>query len=645
VEADRLILALVESKNEAADDVLLEGLRRGSDQEKAAILQALFKRATVHGLRGAIGLYETLSEPLQRTILENIRSLHQALRECGRSEDHTLRMAAMKLIALGRQGKLAFVLSENLHSQDATLSKTAMDALVALARWVAGQTRWLQKGDFAKAGPDGPVISQDALNIYQELLAQRPEIESAVVRAIDLSRGRYGPELLRAALLLCDGPGSKTLEILRTAKHGGQTAMVRRLEQPPASEHVEAFLLAASHSQLRSHFGVVFAHINEPPVLEGLLRRTHWLKEQQLQVCMHLVSRGAWWGENELLEDAARRDSEQAAKIGDWLAASGAHDVIQDDRMERLKSRAENSFAARLRLLRLAAQRRRGASVQFLKGFLTDPDERLARIAAREMIRRRPPDYEGMLLTRLPTATVSLARVISRALGHAGFEQFWERFDTLDPITRKNAGSAMMKILPGSGGRLARRLSSGPVEHRLRAIQMVQDLGLVPEMRQLLASLTEHANPKVRSRAVSALGAATDAADDALLRRILSDSDPRVRANAVELLEQGNKTQFAPLLADKAKQGHHRERANAIKALQGMKIGQAAQALAEMLNDTRPDHRISGIWALRQMGFWRLLGEVGRIAKDDGSMRVRRYALAVLKSVTEIAQRQKEKAG
>jgi len=149
----------------------------------------------------------------------------------------------------------------------------------------------------------------------------------------------------------------------------------------------------------------------------------------------------------------------------------------------------------------------------------------------------------------------------------------------------------------------------------------------------------------VRSRAVSALGAATDAADDALLRRILSDSDPRVRANAVELLEQGNKTQFAPLLADKAKQGHHRERANAIKALQGMKIGQAAQALAEMLNDTRPDHRISGIWALRQMGFWRLLGEVGRIAKDDGSMRVRRYALAVLKSVTEIAQRQKEKAG
>jgi HEAT repeat protein len=645
VETDRLILALIESKNEAADDVLLEGLRRGSDEEKAAILDGLIKRATVHGLRGAIRLYDSLPEPLQKTILENIRTFHEALRECGRSEDHELRLAAMKLIALGRQGKLAYVLSENLHNQDAALSKAAIEALVNLAFWVSSQTRWLQKGDYTTAGPDGPIVSPNALNIYQVLLGQRPEIESAVVRAIDLSRGRYGPELLRAALLLCDWPGSKTLEILRTAKHGGQTAMVRRLEQPPTSEHVEAFLLAASHSQLRSHFGVVFAHINEPPVLEALLRRTHWLKEHQLQVCMHLVSRGAWWGESELLEDAARRDSDQAAKIGDWLAASGAHDVIQDDRMERLKSRAENSFAARLRLLRLAAQRRRGSSVQFLKGFLSDPEERLARLAAREIIRRKPLDYESMLLSRLPTAPISVRRVISRSLGNAGFEQFWERFDDLDPETRKNAGRAMMKILPGSTARLTRRLTTGPAEHRLKAIQMVQDLDLIADMRPILVSLTTHANPKVRARAVSALGASSDASDDAMLKRVLNDSDPRVRANAIEVLEKGNKTQFIPLLAEKAKMGHHRERANSIKALQGMKITQAEQALVDMLRDPRPDHRISGIWAMKQMGLWKMLGEVGRLAKDDESMRVRRYALAVLKAMSEAAQRQREKAG
>jgi len=41
--------------------------------------------------------------------------------------------------------------------------------------------------------------------------------------------------------------------------------MVRRLQQPPGSENVDAFLLGASHGQLRSQFGVAFAHIEEPP--------------------------------------------------------------------------------------------------------------------------------------------------------------------------------------------------------------------------------------------------------------------------------------------------------------------------------------------------------------------------------------------
>ena len=114
--------------------------------------------------------------------------------------------------------------------------------------------------------------------------------------------------------------------------------------------------------------------------------------------------------------------------------------------MERLKSRAERNFDARLHLLRLAAQRRRGTSVQLIKGFLSDPDERLARMAAREMIRRHPPEYENILLTRMATCPASVRRVIARSLGHVGFEQFWERFDQLDKATRKPAGRAMLKI-------------------------------------------------------------------------------------------------------------------------------------------------------------------------------------------------------
>ena len=99
--------------------------------------------------------------------------------------------------------------------------------------------------------------------------------------------------------------------------------MVRRLQQPPEAEHVEAFLLGATHGQLRLHFGNVFAHIDEAPVLDGILRKTHWLKDHQLQLCMRQVTRGAWWQEGELLRDIGRRDADDACKIAEWLAASG----------------------------------------------------------------------------------------------------------------------------------------------------------------------------------------------------------------------------------------------------------------------------------------------------------------------------------
>src|SRR5947209_11333541 len=130
---DRLLHALITSPNQAADDLLLEALTLGNESEKAPILQALLKRATIRGLCGVVGSYESLSDALKLRILQNVKKLHSALRECGRSDDMDRRKGALKLIALGRQGKLTYVLSENLHDQNEELSKAAVDAMVGLA--------------------------------------------------------------------------------------------------------------------------------------------------------------------------------------------------------------------------------------------------------------------------------------------------------------------------------------------------------------------------------------------------------------------------------------------------------------------------------------------------------------------------------
>jgi hypothetical protein len=638
-----LIQALIASENEAADDLLLRALSIGAEAEQSVALEALLKRQTVRGLGGVIERYDGLPDGLKLKVLGSVKLLHPALREAGRSEDADRRKAALKLIALGRQGKLAYILSENLHEPAEDISKAAVDALVALARWVATETRRLQQGAGLRAAGADAAGEGRAANPYHELIEQRKDIEEAVARAMDVHRGKHGQELLRAALLLCDWPGSKTLAILHTTKHSGQSPMVRRLQQPPASEHVEAFLLGASHGQLRSHFGVVFSHIEEAPVLDALLRKTHWLKDHQLQLCVHQVSRGKWWGDAELMHDVTRRDPADAARVGEWIAASGIHDVMQDERLERLRQYVGDNFEGKLRLLRIALRRpRRGASAQLLRAFLNDPDERIVRMAARDVVRRKPMDFENMLLQLMTSAPESVRRLVARSIGQTGFDQFWQKFDWLDRSTRKQAGKAMLKVLPDAGQRLGRRLLTGPLNDRLKAMQICHELELGDQLRPVLLQLCNDPNAKLRSKAVGVLGD-VPAASEAILDRVLQDADARVRANAIEVLEQKQKSEYLPLLAQRARgrNTHHRERANAIKAMHRMKVKAATEALQVMIADDRPEHRISAMWALKQMGWWALLAEVGRLAKQDPNLRVRRYALAILKGVAEGFQQRK----
>jgi HEAT repeat protein len=153
-------------------------------------------------------------------------------------------------------------------------------------------------------------------------------------------------------------------------------------------------------------------------------------------------------------------------------------------------------------------------------------------------------------------------------------------------------------------------------------------------LRPVLLQICNDPNGKLRSKAVGVLGELASASD-AILDRVLQDADPRVRANAIEVLESKKKVEYLPLLAQRARAANSRERANAIKAMHHMKVKAATTSLHAMLVDERAEHRISAMWALRQIGWWQLLSEVGRLAKEDTNLRVRRYALTVLKSVAD----------
>ena len=638
-----VIEVLVRSENAAADDVLLEALRLGNEEEKQTALSALLRRKRDAGLSGIVAQYGDLPQPVQLVVLENVRLFRTALRDCVRSKTPATAIAAMKLVALGRQGKLAYALIECIHGPDEAVSRGAVEAIVALARWIATETRKLQRTEIP-AGDAEQLEQRQA--VYEHLMEDRPEVEQSVARAMEVHRGKYGPDLLRAALLLADWPGSKTLAMVSTPRHGGQTALVRRLQQSPDSENVDAFLLAATHHNLRSNFGVVVSHVADPPVLDALLRRTHWLKDHRLQLAMHQVSRGVWWGDEQFEKDLARRDDDDAAKIGEWIAASGIHDVVQDERLDRLRTHLTPHFPGRLRLLRVAMRRPRGASVSLLRTLLSDPDERIVRMAARDLVRRRPPDMDQILIQLMTVAPESVRRVIGRSVGQVGFDSFWNRYDRLDKATRRNAGRAMFKILPDALQRLERRIRGGVADQRLKGMTMAQELGVAEMLASVLLQACHDPAPKIRSKAVAVLATINVVPPEQLLDKVLNDNDPRVRANAIEVLEAKHRVEFVPMLAQRARTSSNRERANAIKALHRMKVGSTSQQLLSMIRDDRAEHRLSALWALRQIGWWQLLNEVVGVAKADPSLKVRRYAMAVIRDLADtVPGRNKEGSG
>src|SRR5258705_1923072 len=188
----RLVQALVDSRNEAADEVLLEALRAGNEAEKALALNALFRRGTLKALGGVIEQYSDLPSPLQAVVLGNVKQLHAALRECSKSSHQKTVLAAIRLISAGKQGKLTYILAEELHGTDDLIAKNACDAMIDLARWASILSRKLQSIKFWQESEAGK--KDDAAfaprEIYELLMSQRPEIEYAVAGAIDVNAGK-----------------------------------------------------------------------------------------------------------------------------------------------------------------------------------------------------------------------------------------------------------------------------------------------------------------------------------------------------------------------------------------------------------------------------------------------------------------------
>ena len=287
-------MRLVASKNEAADDVLLEAMWIGDDREQhIASARWCDGRRSVAWVAWSSDIIPS-RKYCKRKSWEKIRIFHHARRmrpkrpagnaACRDETDRAGPAGEAGIRAMRKPSRIGRSDFQSRHGNAGgagAMGRNGDQGAAAGAREEGGRagtkarrhegTKGRIRTEYRRPSPrDGDPSSLRASvpsclgafvpsPSYVQLMAERPEIETAVARAMDVHRGRHGPDLLRAGLLLCDWPGSKTLAILNTsqawrAKPDGPPAAADR----PLSEHVEAFLLAVSHGQLRSHFGTSF---------------------------------------------------------------------------------------------------------------------------------------------------------------------------------------------------------------------------------------------------------------------------------------------------------------------------------------------------------------------------------------------------
>jgi tetratricopeptide (TPR) repeat protein len=137
---------------------------------------------------------------------------------------------------------------------------------------------------------------------------------------------------------------------------------------------------------------------------------------------------------------------------------------------------------------------------------------------------------------------------------------------------------------------------------RLQAVITLGRLKIVSAVPWLVKMLKTDRNFKIRSAVVTSLGHIGDKSGLATLQGALRDRDSRVRANAVEALEEVLQAASIPILRSMLSDPDNRTRSNVTKALFRQGDVEVIRDLENMLAGKEISTKISGAYAVGQIG-------------------------------------------
>lgn len=600
----RIYDLLTRTSSTAADAAFLAALPDLDPALQAEALDRLIKRANREGLVPLVTRFDTFDGNLQRLILDRVEHLFEAVRVAASSEREADRMGCIKLIRASRNYKLAYLLTGMLSRRCAHTMKAAADALLEMAG-------------------DALTDYQYAMDTGQQATVQRDrvrDVAEALARALESWHAHFRAEVLTASLWLC----TFTEEILFKQSASTRTRLARAINSTvrgTLSPRLAAFSLRAlAHSELRPNTAKAIAANTGADFVKSLLNESWVLLDPSIANACLWVHDAGWYERH--FDIAGALDERSAAHAVRFLAQSG---VAKDNklaiykRMLRLQH-GPLSEAALWQVVETSGDE----STRILQEVARWTDRTLSRIAEIELLHRSAdvPEHKAVDLS---------VESPDRAAAE-DFNALWQRFDMLDPETRRCELEAIIDASPKVHDWVRERLAANEPDDRLKALGFVKAAGVIEPFEERIYALSHDGSTCVRSAAIALLADVRNNVTTRILRQALNDPDRRVRANAVESAESADTTEWIEHLKGMLNDEDNRVRANTVKALLPHQVREAAVTLLDMLDDDEALNRLSALWVVEQLNLTTMANRLRNMALDDPDDRIRERSREILAS-------------
>lgn len=589
---------------------MAEALPTADRVARRLIVLSLLERGTEVGMLAIVRQFDRLERDLQVVITEHTQELDAALRAAAVDPVAEARLNAIDIIVRSGGYRLAYLIAAQLHESDARLTRQAAASLLEMAESVAFDRR----------------AGVAAVRRIQWVAA-------AVTEACSCYHQHKRHDVLLAAATLAPRRFDRLTGYLinrRMAAHLGATEMIRRADRPVVNR---AMLSYAAIPELEP---VVVESLRQPAVgrhVPDMMALSHLLAAPAIGAMLRKITRA-----DHLVPTSSMLQTLRPAVLRQsvrWVA--GLYVPAPAKAAALGEVAATDNPLARLMALRAMIAIHDEATNISIAALCHDGDGVIARIALRELVRRK---WSGLtaLLMRLVTSThPDVRRIAERHLIPVGFTRFWDHWERMDPTHRIEAGRALLKVDPMFKRQLADKMVSRNSDDRLKSVMIVRALRLETYFESQMLRLSDDGDARVASAAVRGVGGLgpTGRATRAL-RKAMGHDDDRVRANAVEAAEDSGATEACgDLLERLAAESGNRSRANAIKAMLERPVGEAMPALNAMLVHTDPRHRISALWVVQQLAVADVARRVATLARADTDSKVKRRAIEVFREIAQ----------